>query len=163
MGANHLNIDFQPISSDGLGLCATMMVATPPWSVLGFTTERCLTALSNTRMVVVGAYSEGVLVGFAAMLAEGIEFEPLLVFLCVVDGHRGRGLGAALLNYFEERFWESANLYVFVADVNPGAQRFYQRFGYLQIGALPDFNWVGQTKFLYRKSRRVLNSSQNQT
>ena len=151
-------IDLRPIEADGLAPCAAMMMETPPWSILDFTTESCLAALSMPRVGVVGAYRDNVLVGFVATLAEGIEFEPLIVFLCVAEDHRDQGIGTSLLNYFEEYFSKAANLYLFVSDVNPGAQRLYQRLGYLPVGALPNFNLAGQTEFLYRKTRRVLNS-----
>ena len=43
---------------------------------------------------------------------------------------------------------------MFVSDINPGAIRLYNRLGYSQVGAWPNFNLEGQTEFLLRKSRR---------
>jgi ribosomal protein S18 acetylase RimI-like enzyme len=135
-----------------------MMMQTPPWSILEFTVDSCHEALSAPRVEVVGAFHGDVLAGFVALLAEGIEFEPLIVFLCADKEFRNQGVGTALLNHFEQRFKDAANLYLFVSDVNPDAQRLYQRQGYRQVGALPNFNLIGQTEFLYRKTRRALNT-----
>lgn len=89
-----------------------MMMETPPWSILQFTASSCLAALSMPRVEVVGAFRDERLVGFVAMLAEGIEFEPLIVFLCADKEARNQGVGTALLGYFEERFQDVANLYL---------------------------------------------------
>lgn len=151
------SLEFRSLQPEQLDRCATMMMETAPWNILHFTTARCHAALSMPRVKVVGAFRQDEFEGFAAMLAEGVEFEPMLVFLCVDAKSRGQGIGSALLDHFEEHFKDAANLYLFVADVNPGAQRFYERRGYLQVGVLPNFKLVGQTEFLYRKNRRALN------
>jgi ribosomal protein S18 acetylase RimI-like enzyme len=149
---------YNDVVGDELALCAALMMTTPPWTTLNFTIDSCLAALLEPRVEVVGAYQENLLVGFVAMLAQGIEFDPIIVFLAVSTTFQGRGLGTALVAYFEDRFADAANLYMFVSDINPGAQRLYQRLGYLPVGAFPDFNLVGQTEFLYRKTRRPFNS-----
>ncbi len=64
-------------------------------------------------------------------------------------------VGTRLIKHVEEvLFPNAANLYLFVSDINPKAIDLYVRLGYSQVGALPNFNLVGQTEFLHRKSRR---------
>lgn len=61
-----------------------------------------------------------------------------LRLLAVAPGANRRGLGSALLAAFEEAVarW-SGHAFLLVSDFNDGAQRFYQRHGYLQVGRLP--------------------------
>lgn len=75
--------------------------------------------------------------------------------LCVDSQHRSQGVGSRLIEHFEEVLFPAAdNLYLFVSDINPDAIRLYVRLGYLQVGALPNFNLEMQTEFLHRKTRR---------
>ena len=64
----------------------------------------------------------------------------------------GRGLGAALLEWAiaEARAWNADALQLSVFSENFGAQRFYQRFGFVKVADI-DF-WVGNHRddeFLY--------------
>lgn len=65
----------------------------------------------------------------------------------------GRGIGAALLGEAEARA-ESRDLILLVSDFNDGAQRFYQRMGYEQIGAIPGYVLADVTEFIFRKRLR---------
>lgn len=139
--------------------CAEMMASSNPWKILGFLESQCLELLSHDMIQVYGAnlrndkVSE--LVGFVASVENGIGFEPLLEFLCVSEAYRSEGIGTTLISYFEDELHPlSANLYLFVSDINPRAAKLYQKLGYMQVGALPDYNRLSQTEFLYRKSRR---------
>jgi ribosomal protein S18 acetylase RimI-like enzyme len=136
--------------------CAALMVRTNPWSTLNFSAEQCAADLGHSALDVYAAISgDGTLVGFCATLATGIGFEPMLEYLCVDAQFRNNGVGTKLIRYFEEELFPDAdNLYLFVADINPDAMRLYVRLGYLQVGALPNFNLPGQTEFLHRKTRR---------
>ncbi|MBX9668659.1 MAG: GNAT family N-acetyltransferase [Candidatus Obscuribacterales bacterium] len=136
--------------------CARMMVSSNPWNALYFTEEQCLNDLNNPALQIFGAVSEAKdVVGFLASMANGIGFEPMIEYLCVRDDCRGRGVGTKLIGHFEDVLFPNAdNLYLFVSDINPKAIELYVRLGYLQVGALPNFNLVGQTEFLHRKSRR---------
>jgi len=84
-----------------------------------------------------------------------MEGEPLLEYICVEPSNRGRGIGGEMLRFFEEKLYpEADNLYLFVSDINPRAISLYERFGYVRVGELPNYNLIGQTEFLYRKYRR---------
>jgi ribosomal protein S18 acetylase RimI-like enzyme len=61
-----------------------------------------------------------------------------------------RGLGAALLSEVEARA-TSRDLILLVSDFNEGAQRFYKRMGYAQIGAIPGYVLPDVTELIFRK------------
>jgi ribosomal protein S18 acetylase RimI-like enzyme len=61
-----------------------------------------------------------------------------------------RGLGAELLAEVEARA-ESRDLLLLVSDFNEGAQRFYRRMGYQQIGAIPGYVLPDVSELIFRK------------
>ncbi len=62
----------------------------------------------------------------------------------------GQGVGAALLTEVEARA-TSRDLLLLVSDFNEGAQRFYRRMGYDQIGALPGYVLPDVSELIFRK------------
>jgi ribosomal protein S18 acetylase RimI-like enzyme len=138
--------------------CAQLMTETDPWKCLQWSRQQCESNLTHSQLRVDGAFSEeGVLLGFLASMAHGIGLEPLIEYLCVDAEVRNRGVGSALVEFFELALHPQArNLYLFVSDINPNAQRLYLRLGYLPVGALPNYNLEQQTEFLFRKTRGPL-------
>lgn len=64
-----------------------------------------------------------------------------------------QGIGAALMDSAEQVLFRSAkDVILLVSDFNLGAQRFYQRRGYQQVGALPDYVLPGVAELIYRKT-----------
>ncbi len=66
----------------------------------------------------------------------------------------GQGIGAALLSEVEARA-TSRDLLLLVSDFNEGAQRFYRRMGYEQIGAIPGYVLPDVTELIFRKRLRL--------
>jgi len=93
------------------------------------------------------ARSDGLLVWDAGSGADGLcWFQPsgtlglggYLKLLAIATGGEGRGAGAALLAGFEAAVaTHSRHAFLLVSDFNHGAQRFYQRHGYREVGRLP--------------------------
>ena len=139
-----------------LSICAALMVQSNPWNKLYFSERQCQDDLARTEMRVDGALGpDGAILGFLASMANGIGLEPMIEYLCVDEKFRSQGIGSALIEYFEKVLFPTAdNLYLFVSDINPNAIRLYVKLGYLQIGALPNYNLQMQTEFLHRKTRR---------
>ncbi len=143
------------LGPESFDVCVEMMLNANPWNQLYFTEEQCQTDLHNPQIMVDAAFNNESVLGFIATMAHGLETEPMIVYLCVHENHRSQGIGSALIAHFESTLFPDAdNLYMFVSDINPDAIRLYERLGYARIGELPDFNLVGQTEYLYRKSRR---------
>ena len=62
----------------------------------------------------------------------------------------GQGLGALLLSEVEAQTL-SRDLFLLVSDFNEGAQRFYRRMGYEQIGAIPGYVLPDVAELIFRK------------
>jgi ribosomal protein S18 acetylase RimI-like enzyme len=138
-----------------------MMAASDPWKSLYFSQEQCEVELSRPEICIYGAIGhDATILGFLAALANGIGFEPMIEYLCVDERWRGKKIGTRLIEYFEESLFPDAdNMYLFVSDINPNAMRLYIMLGYMQVGALPNFNLEMQTEFLFRKTRRPRQAS----
>lgn len=81
-----------------------------------------------------------------------------LRLIALRPGHSGRGVGARLLTAVEQAVLaRHSDLFLLTSDFNHGAQRFYERAGYVRVGALPDFVSAGITELLYWK--RLLSPS----
>jgi len=64
-------------------------------------------------------------------------------------------VGAALLRSAEDAALKiNPELFLLVSDFNVDAQRFYQRQGYQQIGAIPGYVLPDVTELLYWKQLR---------
>jgi ribosomal protein S18 acetylase RimI-like enzyme len=134
--------------------CAAMMARSDPWRWLGRTEQQCAAALRHPHLRVHVAASEAEVLGFIASMEFGVGFEPLIEYVCVDAAQRNSGVGSRLIEYFERELYPTArNLYLFVSDINPHAQRLYLRLGYVPAGALPNYNLEMQTEFLFRKTR----------
>jgi ribosomal protein S18 acetylase RimI-like enzyme len=94
-------------------------------------------------------------IGFAWIDARGaFSTAPYLRLIAVDESLRGSGVGSALLEEFERRTVSVGRDWcLLVSDFNTAARAFYQRHGYREAGALPDFARVGITEILMVKKR----------
>lgn len=107
------------------------------------------TALARGDLLLVVDLPEGEALGLAWCLPKGMfGRSPYLRLLGV--NVRQKGLGAALLTHLEQGL-EADTLFLLVSDFNLEAQRFYQRQGYQQIGAIPGYVLPDVTELLYWK------------
>ena len=85
-------------------------------------------------------------------LSEGGPLNGYINLLCVREDCRGRGLGAALIAWAEEKiFAQSPN--AFICASSSGARRLYERLGYRLVGVLKDYVAAGHDEVLLRKTR----------
>jgi GNAT superfamily N-acetyltransferase len=91
--------------------------------------------------------------GFAWVMPGGaFGRSPYLRLIGVRADRAGGGLGAALLADVERRAAEvAADLFLLVSDFNEGAQRFYRRAGYQQVGSIPGYVLPDVAELIYRK------------
>lgn len=74
--------------------------------------------------------------------------------LAIREDRHGSGLGSRLLAAYEEACGGAAGgCFLLTSDFNTGAQRFYQRHGYRQVGQLPDFAVPGVAELVFWKPR----------
>jgi GNAT superfamily N-acetyltransferase len=102
------------------------------------------------------ADEDAVACGFAWAIPGGaFGRSPYLRLIGVRADRTGGGLGAALLAEVERRAGEvAADLFLLVSDFNDGAQRFYRRQGYQQVGSIPGYVVPDVAELIFRKRLR---------
>ncbi len=134
------------------------MVQTPLWQRYQLTVERASKNFENAFergevLLVADAGADNIGCGFAWCLPQGGFGRSMYLRLIGVRQERARaGVGAALLRAAEDAALKvSHELFLLVSDFNLDAQRFYQRQGYQQIGAIPGYVLPDVTELLYWK------------
>lgn len=136
--------------------CAAIMAGTWLWQRYGVTEDqaarRFRDGLARGATVFV-AEVDAQVVGFVWCEPRGaFARSGYIPLIGVAEGYRGMGVGAALLARAEDFLARTArDVFLLVSDFNTGAQRFYERHGYVRVGALPDYVIEGVTEYIYRK------------
>ncbi|MFN8528833.1 MAG: GNAT family N-acetyltransferase [Anaerolineae bacterium] len=146
----------RPLTAQDIPLVSAWIVTIPLWKRYGLTVEKLsgqlATALDNDLLLTVD--TEESAVGLAWCLPRGgFGRSAYLKMLGVRPDQSGRGLGAILLDHLETLV-TSNELFLLASDFNSDAHRFYQRQGYQQIGAIPDFVLTGVTEMIFYKKIR---------
>jgi ribosomal protein S18 acetylase RimI-like enzyme len=104
-------------------------------------------------LLVADCGAENPAVGFVWCLLQGaFGLSAYIRLIGVRPGHTTQGIGAALLEYTERQATEYAkDMFLLVSDFNVDAQRFYQRHGYIQVGAIPGYVLPDVTELIFRK------------
>lgn len=91
--------------------------------------------------------------GFMWIIPNGMFHSfPYLHIVAVKEEYRSRGIGKALIQFFEElSFQDHSRVFLVVADFNPGARRLYEELGYLETGSIPGLYRAGITETLMMK------------
>jgi ribosomal-protein-alanine N-acetyltransferase len=146
-------IAIEPLSNDAdARFCARVMVESEPWITLRRDFDSALRLITDRTKEVYVARATGAPVGHVVVNMEG-PFAGYIQALAVAEEWRGRGIGARLLKFAEERiFCDSPNVFLCVSGFNTRAQQFYARLGYERIGELKDYVIVGESEILMRKS-----------
>ncbi|HET7825818.1 MAG TPA: GNAT family N-acetyltransferase [Anaeromyxobacter sp.] len=118
--------------------------------------ERALAAAHARGEGLLVAEEGGAVSGLAWFLRDGtLAMGGYLKLIAMLPGAEGKGTGAALLAAFEaETSARSAHAFLLVSDFNVGAQRFYERHGYVRVGALPALVLPEVGELLYWKRLR---------
>jgi ribosomal protein S18 acetylase RimI-like enzyme len=135
--------------------CARLMTDSEPWRTLGRDYETSLRIVTDpdkeVYVVYIGDESAAV-AGFLILNMSG-AFVGYIQTVCVAPEWRGRGLGALLIRFAEERILrETPNVFMCVSSFNTDAQRLYERLGYQRIGELTDYVVTGYSEILLRKT-----------
>ena len=144
----------QPLGDDAEArACARLMAETEPWITLRRDFESALVLVTDRMKEVYVARAGRKLTGHVVVNMHG-PFAGYIQALVVGLEWRGRGIGARLLGFAEERiFRESPNVFLCVSGFNARAQQFYERLGYERIGELKDYVIGGESGLLMRKAR----------
>jgi ribosomal protein S18 acetylase RimI-like enzyme len=144
------------LSAADIDGCCAVVDGEPLFAAYGLTAHRLrqelVAALARGEGLLV-AVREGTVAGFAWYLSRGTFYHSAYLRLLAVAGEvTGRGVGGRLMDEVEARaFGGARDLFLLVNVENAGAQRFYERRGYVRVGALPDFASPGLHEYIYRK------------
>lgn len=148
----------RPFTSADVPGCARIMAENPLWQRYGITlhsaTQRLADGLAqNATLLAAGEPDRPE--GFIWYVEKGAFFRSGYILLIGVDPtHQGQGIGEALMDAAEQRMFEKTkDVFLLVSDFNDGAQRFYRRRGYVQVGALPGYVLPEVAELIFRKTR----------
>ncbi len=149
-------MNVRALTGQDIPLVSAWIVTIPLWMRYGLTAEKLsgqlLNALGNEFLLTID--TEETAVGLAWCIPRGgFGRSAYLKMLGVRPDHSGRGIGALLLDHLETLI-TSNDIFLLASDFNSDAHRFYQRQGYQQIGAIPDFVLPGVTELIFRKQVR---------
>lgn len=146
-------MEIRPLATDDEArACAAMMAATDPWITLGRDYEACLRIVRDDSRERYVAIIDGEVAGLTVINLRGALVGYIHV-VCVDAKHRGRGIGAALVGFAEQRvFRDFPNLFLCVSSFNTGARRLYERLGFDTIGTIPNYVKDGYDEILMRKT-----------
>ncbi len=143
---------------DDVDACAAIMADNPLWRRYGVTAEVARRHFSSGLERGVALFvveSDGEPAGFLWLEPVGAFARSGYIRLIGVSPTRqGQGLGQELMEHAERvLFAQGDDVFLLVSDFNLAAQRFYQRLGYCQVGALPDYMLPGVAELIYRKRK----------
>lgn len=151
---------FRPILTQDIDLLSRSMATSDPWLKLGIDQTACRRTLSNEGYDSWVADLGGQPVGFVLLQMKG-AFSGYIVSIMIVEAHRGQGIGAALLEFAEQRvFGQTKNMFLCVSAFNHRAQAFYRLHGYDTIGVIKNYLVEGEDEILMRKTSGPLRSQQ---
>ena len=150
-------MNIRPMLAQDVPVIAHWMIELPLWQRYGVTevgaSAQFGEALEHTNdlLLVAEAKSDGFACGFAQCLHGGaFGRSDYLRLIGVCADYVGEGIGAALLTEVEAQS-RSSDLFLLTSDFNEGAQRFYRRMGYEQVGAIPGYVVPDVTELIFRK------------
>ena len=161
-------VTVRPLRSAEVEACARIVAGDPLWQRYGLTLPRSRQLLRKALAAarrggptaraagkVEVARDGGQVVGFVWFFLDGtFQHSGYVRWIAVAPQARGRGVGERLMRYAEGRiFRRGPNVFLTVSDFNEGAQAFYRKLGYAQVGAIPDYVVPGITERLFRKTR----------
>jgi [ribosomal protein S18]-alanine N-acetyltransferase len=167
------SLRIRPLRAPDIDPCAMLIAADPLWQRYHITLPQ---ARRQLRKVVAAtrrgsgwrgeagefavAHSEGQVVGFIWFRLGGtFHHSGYIRWIGVAPRVRGQGVGARLMAYAERKiFARGPNVFLMVSAFNTGAQKFYKRLGYMEIGAVPNYAIRGITEHLFRKTRGPLSA-----
>ena len=168
-----MSLRIRPLRATDIDPCARLIAADPLWNRYHITLGRgrrllqevlAATRRGGGRSGEAGefavAHHEGQVVGFIWFRMDGTFHHSGYVRWIGVAPHvRGHGVGAKLMAYAERKiFARGPNVFLMVSAFNTGAQKFYKRLGYTEIGAVPNYAIRGITERLFRKTRGPLSA-----
>jgi ribosomal protein S18 acetylase RimI-like enzyme len=94
-------------------------------------------------------------IGFVWYVTNGAFNRSGYIMLIGVEQNvRSKGVGRALMREAEMIMFKKVNdVFLLVSDFNSGAQNFYRRLGYEQVGVIRDYVIEGVDELIFRKKK----------
>jgi ribosomal-protein-alanine N-acetyltransferase len=148
-----VKLTIRPIATtEEIEACARLLSESEPWITLRQDYTRTLRTMSNAARERYVAMDGGQLAGLLILNLSGV-LVGYLQTICVAPDYRGRGIGADIMRFAEDRiFRDHPHVFLFASSFNPDALRFYERLGYSRIGEIPNFLVNGHAEILLRKT-----------
>jgi ribosomal protein S18 acetylase RimI-like enzyme len=140
-----------------VALCAALISGSSPWTQYGTTydvaVERLSAGMQRDTTTLIAVDDRNTLLGFVWIINRGMfDFSGYIRWIVVDSNQRGNRIGQMLIEAAETHVRQSAReIFLLCSDFNVDARRFYERNGYMQVGALPDLVLPGVVEILYRK------------
>ena len=149
-------ITIQPLQAEDLPACVQVLTQNELWKQYSITQERAEHMLNQALQEgasILVAKIDGQTTGFAWYSLHGaFHRSAYLRLIGVLPAWQGHHVGEALLKAAEDASAEHVqDMFLLVTHTNLSAQRFYQRMGYQQVGAIPDYVVKGITELIYQK------------
>jgi ribosomal protein S18 acetylase RimI-like enzyme len=150
-------MNVRKMQSKDVEFCSRLMVTSHLWQRYGVTeasaARRFERGLALGADIAVAEVDEKI-AGFIWYSTNGAFNRSGYIMLVGVEpDHLRRGVGRALMAHAEQELFRNAqDIFLLVSDFNEGAQRFYQRLGYRQVGAIPDYIISGVAELIYHKT-----------
>jgi len=152
-------VAIRPLTPADIPTVAGWIVNTPLWQRYHLQEAQTRTTLQSglqnedVLLVADTDTDEGQACGLAWCLLKGaFGRSAYLRLLGVRAGQSGQGVGAALLEHTEHVVSSASHeLFLLASDFNTAAQRFYERQGYRQIGAIPGYVLPDVAELIYWK------------
>lgn len=153
----------RPLHATDIPPLAQLMAVTPLWQRYGVTTAsataRLQQGLAEGATITVAeiglADGQPQLGGFIWYVTRGaFQRGGYVMLIGVQPTLRGQGIGEALMAHAEAAMFAAVeSIFLLVSDFNDAAQRFYQRLGYQQVGAIPEFVLPGVNELIFYKRK----------
>ena len=148
----------RPMILEDITAIVDWMITIPLWQHYQLTAESAYAQFEralaqNEWLVAADLGAEDGICGFAWCLGDGaFGRSAYLRLIGVRPDCAGTGIGTELLEQTEQfALTIGDDLFLLVSDFNVDAQRFYQRHGYDQIGAIPGYVLPDVAELIYRK------------
>lgn len=95
------------------------------------------------------------LIGFMRIDPSGTFAKfPLLRVIAVSENHRNKGIGKAMIEFYESMgFEKSDKVFLLVSEFNTDAKRLYERLGYVEVGKIPDLYQKDTAEYFMMKRK----------
>lgn len=149
---NMEQVEIFPATPEESKWAATLLSGTDPWLTLGISPEKILDSCNNPQHQVFIAHLKGITCGVIILHPNGVAGSPYIKSIAVASDFRNQGIGAALIQFAEERFRSTSKyLFLCVSSFNSRAHAFYIKSGYTDIGEFKDYIIDGSSEILMSK------------